>query len=243
MFKKIAIWLIYLCAYEALALIVNKPIILPDLLLIGTHLSVHFNSIDFYAALLISLGRVVMGSIIALTLALLFGLLSYRFKTVKHALHPLLVLIKTLPNITYILLILVWFSREISVSIITLLIVLPVCYGQVMSGLDSLSVDQNEMLKIYPESFYESTKQIYIPALLPYILEAISLSLSLGFKVGVMAEILGQVSPGLGYELYVAKVNFDIAEVFALSIWMIIWVVMVEKGIHYIKKSVMKDLF
>lgn len=241
MIKKAFIWVIYIGLWELLALSIQKPIILPDVSLVLSHLSIHITSSAFYLALGVTLIRVMIGTLIALGLALISALLAYRIKWVETALSPLLILVKTLPNITYILLILIWFSREVSVSIITLLIVFPVCYGQISTGLLGITVDQLEVLKVYPESWMESVKQVYLPLILPSILEALSLALSLGFKVGVMAEILGQVQPGLGYLLYTAKMNFDIAEVFALSIWMIGWVVLVEKGITVWRRTHSND--
>lgn len=239
--KKIGIWLVYGLLYETLALIVNRPIILPDLALVFSHVFQHLLTIEFYRAISFTLVRVILGTLMALGLAIVAALAAYKLKFIDLALRPLLILVKTLPNITYILLILIWFSREVSVSLITLLIVFPVCYGQINAGLLGITLDQLEVLKVYPESWMESIMHVYLPLILPSLLEALSLALSLGFKVGVMAEILGQVQPGLGYLLYTAKMNFDIAEVFALSVWMILWVVLVEKGIQVWRRSHSND--
>jgi NitT/TauT family transport system permease protein len=65
--------------------------------------------------------------------------------------------------------------------------------------------------------------------------EGIKGALSLGFKVGVMAEILGQVQPGLGYLMHIARINFETADVFAYTAIMIIIVVIIEKGMNRIK--------
>ncbi len=243
MFKKTLVWIVYLIGYQALALIVNKPIILPDLFSILSYFIGQASSISFYTAFLTSISRVLIGSGLALVFAFFSALLGHKYEWYRILINPFLTLVKTLPNITYILLILIWLSREVSVSVIALLIVFPASYAQMISGLDNLNIDQIEVMEIYPESFLETLLKVYIPNLLPFIFEALILSLSLGFKVGVMAEILGQVQPGLGYMLYVAKVNFDIAELFALSIWMILWVVFVEKGIRLWKQKHLDDLY
>lgn len=241
MIKKGLSWALYLGVWEVFALLIHKPIIFPDLILVLNHVLIQAHTASFYTALGVTLIRVILGTLIALALAIGAALAAYKIKVVDLALRPLLILVKTLPNITYILLILIWFSREVSVSLITLLIVFPVCYGQISAGLMGITLDQLEVLKVYPESWMESVQHVYLPLILPSLLEALSLALSLGFKVGVMAEILGQVQPGLGYLLYTAKMNFDIAEVFALSVWMILWVVLVEKGIQQWRRSHSND--
>ncbi len=230
-------------AYEVLVLVVNKPIILPDLFTVMSYFISEAIDPNFYLAFFTSIARVVIGSSFALVFAFFSALMAQRFNWYRVLINPFLTLVKTLPNITYILLILIWLSREISVSVIAMLIVFPASYSQMISGLDNLNLDQLEVMEIYPESFLETLLKVYIPNLLPFIFEALILSLSLGFKVGVMAEILGQVQPGLGYLLYGAKVNFEIAELFSLSIWMILWVVFVEKGIRIWKQKHLDDLY
>ena len=243
MLKKSLVWILYIVGYEVLVFVVNKPIILPDLFTVLKFFIAEASDINFYIAFFTSITRVLIGSSLALIFAFFSALVSQRYDWYRSLINPFLTLVKTLPNITYILLILIWLSREISVSVIAMLIVFPASYSQMISGLDNLNVDQLEVMEVYPESFIETLLKVYIPNLLPFIFEAMILSLSLGFKVGVMAEILGQVQPGLGYLLYGAKVNFEIAELFALSIWMILWVVFVEKGIRLWKQKHLDDLY
>lgn len=243
MLKKSLSWIIYLISYEFLVFIINKPIILPSLKTVLSFFILQASDPLFYVAFLSSIARVLFGSLLALSFAFFAAILAHKYNWYRLLINPFLVLVKTLPNITYILLILIWLSREVSVSVIALLIVFPTSYAQISSGLDVLSIDQKEVLLIYPEEWLEVLKKVTLPSLLPFIFEALILSLSLGFKVGVMAEILGQVHPGLGYLLYSAKMNFNIAEVFALSIWMILWVVFVEKGIRSWKTKHLNDLY
>ena len=49
----------------------------------------------------------------------------------------------------------------------------------------------------------------------PSLKEGVRGSLSLGLKVGVMAEILGQVQPGIGHQLSRGRVNLEMADICA----------------------------
>ena len=44
----------------------------------------------------------------------------------------------------------------------------------------------------------------------------------MAFKVGVMAEILGQVSVGVGRQMQLARLNFDLVSVLAWTGWIIL---------------------
>jgi NitT/TauT family transport system permease protein len=188
-----------------------------------------------YLNLFYTLSRVVLGTIIAFCLSLLFAIGSYDFKWIKQALNPLILISKTIPNITYILLVLIWFSRELSVLFVTILILFPVLYTQITTSLLELNPELLEVLKLYPETYYYRLIKVILPLIRISLYEGIKAALSLGFKVGVMAEILGQVQPGLGYLMHIARMNFETVDLFAYTAIMIIVVILIEKTMDQFK--------
>lgn len=234
MMKKALIWAVYFSLWQGLALIIHKPIILPSFTEVLFVMIRQAGELSFWTGMGVTLLRVLYGTLIAFILALSLALLGYHFKRVAVWIAPLLTVSKTIPNITYILLILIWFSREASVTLITLLVVFPVLYAQIMGGLSSINPELLDVVKLYPETLNNYIFKVLLPLITPNLREGLIIALSLGFKVGVMAEILGQVAPGIGYLLYGAKVQFEIAEIFALTGWMILVVVLLEKGLRWI---------
>lgn len=236
MVKKSIIWGSYFALWQLIATIVAKPIILPSFTDVFSVMADQMIQSGFWMALGTTFLRVLYGTLIAFALALLIALASYQNKRIAQWVRPLLTITKTIPNITYILLILIWFSRETSVTVISLLVVFPVLYAQIHTGLISIHPELLEVAKLYPETWSNYYFKVLLPLIKTNLLEGLVVSLSLGFKVGVMAEILGQVSPGIGYLLYGAKVNFEIAEIFALTAWMILVSVILEKGLRKLIK-------
>lgn len=232
MVKKSLVILLYLALWELISILIHNALIFPRLESILYEVIRYAGHKSFWYALFSTFIRVLIGTGLAGSLALLLSLGSYKWQWVDHLLKPFLIITKTLPNVTYILIVLIWFSRELSVAIVSFLVVFPVMYGQLYGGLCAIHPDYLDVLKIYPEKRWEMLIKAWIPLIKPHLLEAIVLGISLGFKVGVMAEILGQVQPGLGYLFYSAKMNFEIASIFALSLWMILCVVVIEKGIR-----------
>lgn len=232
MLKKLGIWSTYFMVWEVLALWVNKPIFFPSFHDVIKAMVLDLSLVSFWFALGTTLLRVSLGTGFAFILALCLALMSYHSKQLSAWLNPLLLISKTIPNITYILVILIWFSRETSVFVISLLVVFPVLYQQIYTGLLSLHPDLLEVERLYPETWFNHISKVLIPMIQLDLREGLILALSLSFKVGVMAEILGQVQPGLGYLLYSAKVNFDTTQIFALTAWMICGVYAIEKGLR-----------
>lgn len=233
--QKIIIWSLYFALWQGIAMMVNQAVILPSFSDVFMRLILHLSQSELYINLFYTLFRVTIGTLIAFVLSLSFALLSYDFKWIKLVLNPLILISKTIPNITYILLVLIWFSRELSVLFVTILILFPVLYNQISVSLMEINTELLELLKLYPETYYHRLVKVILPLIKVSLFEGVKGALSLGFKVGVMAEILGQVQPGLGYLMHIARMNFETIDLFAYTSVMIIIVIMIEKGMDYIK--------
>lgn len=235
--RKVLIWLFYFILWQIIAMIVNQSVILPSFLDVLNRLVYILSDVSFYNHLFITLFRVILGTLSAFVLSFIFAILSYDFKLINQALKPLVLVSKTIPNITYILLVLIWFSREMSVFFVTLLILFPVLYTQISTGLLGINPEHLEVLKLYPETYFHRLTKVIIPLIRISLFEGLKGALSLGFKVGVMAEILGQVQPGLGYLMHIARMNFETVDLFAYTAIMIMVVVLIEKSMDQIKRG------
>ena len=233
--RKILIWSLYFALWQGIAMVVNQAVILPSFTDVFVRLIQHLSQSTLYINLFYTLFRVIIGTVIAFVLSLSFALLSYDFKWIKQALNPLILISKTIPNITYILLVLIWFSRELSVLFVTILILFPVLYNQISISLMEINPELLELLKLYPETYYYRLIKVILPLIKISLFEGIKGALSLGFKVGVMAEILGQVQPGLGYLMHIARMNFETVDLFAYTAIMIIVVILIEKTMDRFK--------
>ncbi len=235
--RKVLIWSFYFILWQGIAMLVNQSIILPSFFDVLSRLILILSDVSFYNHLFITLLRVILGTLSAFILSFIFAIVSYDFKWVDHALKPLVLVSKTIPNITYILLVLIWFSREMSVFFVTLLILFPVLYTQISTGLLGINPEHLELLKLYPETYFHRLTKVIIPLIKIPLFEGLKGALSLGFKVGVMAEILGQVQPGLGYLMHISRMNFETVDLFAYTAIMILVVVIIEKSMDQMKRG------
>ena len=235
--KKISIWLFYALVWEGAALLVHKAIILPSFSSVVMLMFQQVQTSVLYISLATSLLRVLLGTIVALIVALTMALLVESYPKLKPWFRPLILVSKTIPNITYILIILIWFSREMTVSIITLLILFPVLYSHLSTAIETTIPEYNDLRQLFPESYFHRLFKVILPLIKTHLIESTQTAVSLGFKVGVMAELLGQVQPGLGYQLYLAKLDLNTTALFAYTGWMIVTVVCAEKLIGILKRD------
>lgn len=199
-----------------------------------------FTDPQFYEVSGFTLMRAVNGFLIALIVALVCAYMAYVSHIFADLFYPILLLTRSVPNISYIIIVLFWFRSETSVMVISFLILFPTMYANLINGLQAMDTTLLAVLQVYPATLKDRLLRIYLPHLRPYLFSAMSSGISLAFKVGIMAEILGQVATGIGRQLNIARMNLDMASIFAWTIWIIIILFFLEHVLTYVQKRIMK---
>lgn len=224
--KKLITSLVILGIWQVASMVISKEVILPlPFDVFNRMLSLSMQQ-DFYLAISSTLLRILLSFVIALIIGTTLGVLSGLYKTVYEFLYPLFTLLQTIPQIAYILVLLVWFDSLTALIIIVLLMLLPVFYHNAVNGILNIDSELNDVITLYHHSLAFNIWHIYLPLIKGYIQSAIETCLPLSFKVGVMAEIFVSSRQGIGKQLYNARVQIDMVSIFAWIIWMVIIVLL-----------------
>lgn len=214
-FSIIIIWFIA-------SILINNDILLPNPVEVIKLMSNQIIESSFYKIVGLSILRMIVGIIYSFMFSFVIALLTDRYNFLYKIFEPIETLLKTIPNISYIIIALIWLGQEGSVTLVCFLVVFPIMYTNISLGLKMKDSELNDVAQIFPETYFETLIKVTIPLLLPQLIIAIKSSISLGFKVAIMAEILGQVPYGIGKQLYYAKINLDMISLFAWTLWIII---------------------
>lgn len=225
-----------LIGWQLFAALLSNDVIMPYPIDVGKLMMQQVQSISFYSILLHTITRVLMGLFIAFISAVIMVFLTFYHRFLKGFFTPILVMMKSIPNISYIIIVLLWFGSEKSVTVIIFLILFPMIYSNLMIGLQNMDTSLQDVLLIYPESKIQTIRRIYIPMLKPFIQTSLLSGISLSFKVGVMAEIIGQVQIGIGRQLNISRLNLDMAGIFAWTAWIILLLIIVEALQKFVHK-------
>lgn len=194
-----------------------------------------------YHAIVLTIFRVIRGFLISFLFALCCSILANEYKHFDSLLSPIFLITKTIPNISYIILCLIWFGSEGAVSVVTFMILFPVFYSSFYHSLKMESQNLKDVDAIYNQSTLDKIFHRLIPSLYIPILTTSKTALSLGFKVGVMAEILGQIRVGIGKHLYYAKINLDTTSLLAWTLIIILISLCIEFLFDYVLKLRLKE--
>lgn len=217
-----------LLLWELLALSMQNDFILPYPMDVLEMMKQQLMERTFYQHVGYTLIRSLSGLLIAFALAFSCAYISYRSKRFYDLFYPVLLLTRSIPNICYTILILIWFGRERSSMIVSFMILFPTIFSSIYSGF--LHVEKNllRVITLYPESQWYLLRSIYLPLLKGSMEASLSNGISLAFKVGVMAEIVGQVQVGIGRQLNLCRLNLDVTGIFAWTGWIIIVLLFLE---------------
>ena len=84
------------------------------------------------------------------------------------------------------------------------------------------------VMRLYKEKTLREIRMVRLPMLRPFIRGSLLSGIGLAFKVGVMAEILGQVSYGIGRELQYCRTDLDMVGIFAWTGWIIFILIILD---------------
>ena len=228
--RKIITLVLIMALWQGFALSIDKAVILPLPLVVFNRMLALTMTSSFYSAILATLLRVTLSFILALTIGTLLGVLSGLYQRIYDHLYPIITALQTIPQISFILILLVWFNSLTALIIIILLMTLPVFYNNAVNGIKNIDPDLNDVTTLYHHSQSFNLIHVYLPLIKSYIISAIETALPQSLKIGVMAEIFVSSSQGIGKQLYYARTQIDMVSIFAWTIWMVI-IIMVISGI------------
>ena len=197
---------------------------------------------DFLAVVGHSAARILGGFSIAMLLGVLLAWVSSRVWIVETLLRPITAVIKATPVASFIILVLLWFSSKNLSVIISMLMVFPVVYTNVLEGIKRTDQKLLEMAKVFHMPLSRRILYIYLPSVIPFFVSACSVSLGLCWKSGIAAEVIGIPDGSIGELLYNAKIYLQTAELLAWTVVIVVISVSFEKLFMYLLKLLVKKL-
>jgi NitT/TauT family transport system permease protein len=212
-----AVCLLWLSVWQLGAMAIKQQILLPSPIETFTALINLAKTATFYKAVLLSLGRIVLGFSLGVIFGCLGAVLADKSKIFDAVTAPVLKIIKAVPVASFIILALVWFYSDTLPIFIAFLMVLPMIWSTVLSGLRSIDKKYLELAEIYRLSHIKTFFNIKLPFILPSFVSTTLTALGFAWKSGIAAEVLCRPDVSLGTMLQEAKIYISTPDVFALT--------------------------
>ena len=150
-------------------------------------------------------------------------------KTADALLRPLMTVVKSTPVASFVVLALIWIARDWLPVFIALLMVLPVVWSNVCTGIRSADPALLELARVYSWPRGRVLRRIYVPSVRPHFLAALRSGLGFGWKAGIAAEVLTVPHSAIGRMIYESKLYLQTIDLFAWTLAVILLSVGLER--------------
>ena len=209
--------------------IVDEKLFLPSPLSVLKALIFLFPEKEFWSSIAFSSSRVVLSYTVSFIVAALLGVFGGLSEKFEILLSPLVKAMRSIPVASIVILVLLWVkSRNLS-TVVSFLVVFPILYESVLSGVKNTDPLLLEAADNYRIKGYRRLRYIYLPSIFPYLESGTKSSLGLCWKSAVAAEVIGLPLHSMGSKLYEAKVYLDTPSLFAWTVVIVVMAAIFEK--------------
>jgi NitT/TauT family transport system permease protein len=136
--------------------------------------------------------RVGAGFLCSFVVSLALGIAMGASRATERFFEPAILVGLTVPGLAWAIIALMWFGiREIAAVFTIVIVILPIITVNIWQGTKALDQELIEMARAVRATRRTVVREVVIPQLVPYLLAATRFGLSLGWKVAVIAEMLG----------------------------------------------------
>ncbi len=220
----VAFWLL---VWELSSLAVNNSYFLPDIGETLAALGDIFSDKGFAIIILMTFARVISGLLLGAIFGVIMGWLSLKSDIVNALLKPVMLLVKSTPVASFIILLYAKLSGNALSIFIALLMVFPIICESTASALKNIDRELEEVCVVFKFSTLKRIRHLVVPTMLKFLVPAIITSVGLAWKAEVAAEIVGYVTNSIGSHINDAS-GSDTATVFAWTLLIIVFSVVLE---------------
>jgi len=230
--------LLLLVIWKIISILYNSDLILPSpestiistLKLMGSE--------NFLLIVGVTILRGLIGFVFSFILGIGLGIIAGINNSFNAFLKPILVTIRSTPVISLILLALIWFKIDMVPVFIAFLTMFPFICTNIIDGVRNVDHELIEMAQFYNVGKRNIIKEVYLPAITPFIFSGASSAMGIGWRAIIIGEVLSQPQFGIGTLMHTAQTYLLVNEVIAWTIIAVIISYIFEIIIRKVEKLI-----
>jgi ABC-type nitrate/sulfonate/bicarbonate transport system ATPase subunit/ABC-type nitrate/sulfonate/bicarbonate transport system permease component len=220
--------------WQLIALQIGFPAIFPSLVDLLKETGLLIVSENFFKEIAFTILRGILGISFAFVLAFFLATIAAFSFFWKAFLHPLIVVSRSIPVISLVLIALLWFSPPRLPVFIALITMFPILYQNILTGLEQTDKRYLEMATVFGKSKSNQYFKIYLPTAKIVIYDGIKTAMGFGWRAIIIGEVLAQPIHGIGTAMKQAQSYINVSELIA---WTVIAV-----GISYFFEFIIRQI-
>ncbi len=233
-FGSVTVLSFWLLVWELCSRLIAHEILLPSPYTVAATMWRMWGTVAFWQAVAASLLRVVGGFLAAVAVGTVLAVLTTRFRLLDRVCAPLLHIVRAAPVASFIILAYFFLDLQILPAFIAFLMVLPLVWANVSQGIRGTDTRLLEMASVYRFGRWKTLRYVRVPSVLPYFEAACTTGLGFAWKSGIAAEVISSPDNSIGEFLLSAKAYLEMPEVYAWTVTVILFSVLMERGLLWL---------
>ena len=232
----ISITVIWISVWQCIYFFVDNPLFVEspyNVFIRFLELVKHF---AFWKTVFLSVSNILIGFVLGVLFGTIMAFISIN-DFLDKLFAPLKIIIRATPVASFIMLTWIWLKRSDIPIFISFLMVTPIVWGNVSTGIKNIKKEHMELAYIYKFSRIKKLKSIYLPSVMPYFATSVCTSSGLVWKAGIAAEVLCQPQGTIGANLFEAKGFLETLDVFVWTGVVITISIILERIIKIVLKK------
>lgn len=233
--------LFWFCVWALLAYLVSNPLILPGPLDAFRACIELLVSGNFWAACGFTIIEIAIAFFAAFILGCALGIISSTSKGFAVLMEPFIAGCKSIPVACLTVILMLFAGPFFLILAVVFLLVFPAYYTAAQTAYIEFGASKLHVLS----SYGLTSKQIIFAYAGPYLLgylRAISNSVvAMSWKAAIAAQVIGLLGVGLGDMVYRSKVILDIPQLFALTIFIVLFSFIAERSMQVLLKILQRQ--
>lgn len=229
-----------LIVWKITALWFDSPLILPHPEAAFVTVLKLITEADFIKTVGLTVLRGVSGFVISAILGVIVGIPAGISTGFNAFINPIIVSVRSIPVISLILLALIWFNPDIVPVFIAILTMFPFICTNVADGIKSVDKNLIEMAIFYKVGWRRIIEELYLPAIMPFIISGASSAMGIGWRAIIIGEVLSQPQFGIGTRMQAAQSYLLVESVIAWTIIAVVISYVFEKTIRWCERKIVK---
>ena len=196
-----------------------------------------FSEKEGWLAVIQSGERILQGVFFSAAVAVIFAFAVWRLKVLQRLIEPFVLLMKTVPIVSFILIALFFLGNRVLTLFISGLVVFPMVYESVLAALSDVDHALLEMARVFCLKKRDILRFIIVPACRGQFLAAMGVALGMAWKAGVASEVLSLAKPSIGWHLHDSRLYLDMEGLLAWTLAIVLVSFISEKLIILVLRS------
>lgn len=221
--------LFWVLVWQCASVAMGNPLLLPAPGQVLLRLWQMLGEAAFWQITLLSIGRVLLGVVLGISLGIILAVLTCVSSLADTLVAPAMTAVQATPVASFAILVLIWLERDFVPVLICVLMVLPVIWNGVATGIRETDMQLLEMANVCRLPKLRILRRIYVPSVLPYFRAASTSALGLGWKAGIAAEVLTVPKHSIGRMISESKLYLMTEDLFAWTLAVVILSILLQK--------------